>query len=142
MNSQSPQAATDIRYQSTDVRIRTALEELQWQMALRDEITEQRPASYNSSLGKRVMPSRIQTNGEPHQQSAECSQETRMSTLRDKLSEMLLACGIEEASAIRVAFDNGETVLVSSQDDPALDRTDPIQKVTLIQSAPGWRTTA
>jgi hypothetical protein len=134
LNSQSPQAATDPRFLSTGARIRAALEELQWQMALRDEITEQRPASDKSSNGKRVVQSRIQNNIEPRE-SAERSQRTRTSTLRHNLSEMLTACGIEEVSAVRVVFGNGDTVLVSSQDDPVLRRSDPIQKVTLIQSA-------
>jgi hypothetical protein len=125
----------DIRYQSTGALIRAALEELQWQMALRDEITEQRPACDNSFVGKRVMQNSIHNNIEPHRQSADRSQKTKMSSLRDKLSEMLLACGIQEVSAIRVVFENGDTALVRSQDDPVLDRTDPIQKVTPIQSA-------
>jgi hypothetical protein len=58
-----------------------------------------------------------------------------MTTLREKLNEMLKAACIEEATAIRVVFENGDTVLVESQDDPALDRTDPVRSAKIIQSA-------
>jgi Domain of unknown function (DUF4160) len=58
-----------------------------------------------------------------------------MTALREKLNEMLTALGIEEATAIRVMFENGDTVLVESQDDAALYRTDPIRSAKIIQYA-------
>lgn len=58
-----------------------------------------------------------------------------MSTLRERLAEMQRALCIEEVTAFRVIFENGDTVLIESQDDVALDRTDPIRSANVISSA-------
>lgn len=115
--------------------IHGVLEELQWQMALRDEITEAPAPSDSDSTEKVVIGDPIQTKVAENQQSSECSQENNMSTLKEKLAEMQSASGIEQVTAFEVMFENGDTVLIKSQDDPALDRTDPIQKVGIISSA-------
>lgn len=58
-----------------------------------------------------------------------------MNTLRERLAEMQRVHCIEEVTAFRVIFENGDTVLIESQDDVALDRTDPIRSAKMISSA-------
>lgn len=58
-----------------------------------------------------------------------------MNTLRERLAEMQRAHCIEEVTAFSVMFENGDTVLVESQDDVALDRTDPVRSAKIRQSA-------
>jgi hypothetical protein len=55
--------------------------------------------------------------------------------LREKLAEMQRSFCIQEVTAFSVMFENGDTVLVESQDDSTLDRTDPIRSAKIIQSA-------
>lgn len=133
VHTDAPRAATDVGYQSSGALVQAVLEELQWQMARRDEITEVRPRSDSGSIEKGVIGEHIKNK--VAWQSSERSEENEMSTLRDKLYGKLATIGIEEVSAIRVVFENGDTVFVSSQDDPALNRTDSIQNLTLLQSA-------
>jgi predicted RNA binding protein YcfA (HicA-like mRNA interferase family)/predicted RNase H-like HicB family nuclease len=121
--------------QSIGALIHGVLEELQWQMARRDEITEARAPSDSDSTEKAAIGDPIQTKVAEIQQSSEHSQENKMSTLKEKLAEMQTASCIEQVTAFEVMFENGDTVLIESQDDPALDRTDPIQKVGIISSA-------
>lgn len=58
-----------------------------------------------------------------------------MNTLRERLAEMQRAHCIEEVTAFSVIFEKGDTVLIESQDDVALDRTDPIRRAEMISSA-------
>ncbi|SRR6266496_229918 len=133
VHTDAPRAATDVEYQSGGALVQDVLEELQWQMAQRDEISELRPPPDSASIETGVIGN--PPKNEAVRQLSERSKENKMSTVRDKLYGMLAARGIQEVSAIRVVFENGDTVLVSSQDDRALDRTDPIQNLKLFQSA-------
>lgn len=114
-----------------DDRIKELFEELQWQMAQTD-LTEPHSQSNNDFIAERWATTGIEVGGVL--QSAERSEENGLSTLRDKLKEIQLARGIEQMTAVRVVFDNGDTVLIESLDDAALDRTDPIQKADIISS--------
>lgn len=133
IHTDAPRAATDVGYLSGDAFVQAVLEELQWQLARRDEVTELRLRSDSGSIEEGVIWE--PTKNKVARQSSERSQEKELSTLRDKLAGYQATMGIEELSAIRVVFENGDAVLVSSQDDLALDRTDPILKLTLLQSA-------
>lgn len=56
-------------------------------------------------------------------------------TIREQLAEVQLKLGLQEASAFRVVTVGGETILVVSTDNPALDRREPISKVEPVSSA-------
>ena len=135
LGTDGPRAAANFGDGSSGALVQAALEELQWQMAQRDEITGLPPPSDRDVVEKAGGGSATKNKRGGIRLSSECSEANKMSTLRAKLNEFQTAQGIEEMSAIRVVFKNGETVLIESEDNPALDRTDPIQNVTLLQSA-------
>ena len=135
LDMDGPRAAAAVRDESSGALMLAALEELQWQMARRDEITGLPPSPDSDFIEKAGRGAPRRNEGGGIRISSEHCEANKMSTLRDKLNGFLVEAGIEKARAIRVVFDNGDTVLVVSQDNPALHRTDPIQKVETIQSA-------
>ena len=59
-------------------------------------------------------------------------------TLAEKLAavkEELEAQGVQNATSFRVVFAGGETILVASDSNPALSRTDSVEKITPVTSA-------
>lgn len=104
-------------------------------MALTDLITEMDQPSNRDLIEDGGSWAPINTKSRRIRQSPELSEKSKISTVRDKLYEILATKGIEEANAIRVLFENGDTVLVVSQDNPALDRTDAIRKTQIVSSA-------
>lgn len=64
--------------------------------------------------------------------SDERSEENKMAncpTLREKIDASLKAAGVTEASAVHVTFTDGETILVVSENNPALNSTKSVAKI-------------
>src|SRR5437867_5838050 len=89
-------------------------EELQWQMAQTDLITELHSQSNDHFTQRdwRGAPTATEVGG--GRQSSARFEENGLTTLRGKLKDIFLARGSEEATAVRVVFDNGDTVLIES----------------------------
>lgn len=59
-----------------------------------------------------------------------------MASVREHIQGVLKRLGIKEASAVQVLFDNGDTVMVVSNDNPALDRpASQVKETKVMQSA-------
>ena len=63
-----------------------------------------------------------------------------MSTVRDAIKEALAKAGVENAQSVQVVFDNGDTTLIVSGRNPALERpADEVSRLEFKQSAEaGW----
>ena len=57
------------------------------------------------------------------------------STARDAIKAKLRNSGVSNAAGALVTFENGDTVLIVSDDNPNMGRTDPIRSIEIKQSA-------
>ena len=56
-------------------------------------------------------------------------------TARDAIKAKLRNSGVSNAAGALVTFENGDTVLIVSDDNPNMGRTDPIRSIEIKQSA-------
>ena len=57
------------------------------------------------------------------------------STAREAIKAKLRSSGVSNAAGALVTFENGDTVLIVSDDNPNMGRTDPIRSIEVKQSA-------
>src|SRR6185369_3842181 len=98
IHTDARRAATDVGYLSGDAFVQAVLQELQWQLALRDEATELRLRSDTGSIEEGIIwePAKNKVA----RQSSQRSEENEKSTLREHLERHLRGklgeMGIEE----------------------------------------------
>jgi hypothetical protein len=64
----------------------------------------------------------------------------RTVNLKEYIQGVLAKQGIQQAAAVRVSFDNGNTIIVASDDHPALDQpAETVKEAKVIQSATAGR---
>ena len=89
--------------------VQALFEELQWQMAQTDLPAEPSPGS-NRDFNERVGEcAHTKTEVGETRQSPQCSEQNTLNTLRRQTQGEFFALGIEQATAVRVVFDNGDT---------------------------------